>query len=72
MRLLDQGQTKEFRRITDYVVNQCDSVYLSEEIRMDEWMDHLQFLSFSTVIQSNQDHKKLMIKGCVQQNPIFG
>ena len=37
MRLLDQGQTEEFRRITDDVMhqelNQSGSVYLSEEIR---------------------------------------
>ena len=30
------------------------------------------FMSFSTVFQSYQDNERLIMKGCVQWNPIYG
>ena len=30
------------------------------------------FISFSTVFQSHQDNERLIIKGCVQLNPVDG
>ena len=37
---------------------------------MDGWMIY-DFTSFSTVVQLNQDDGQLMMKGCVQWNPIY-
>ena len=37
----------------------------------DGWMTY-DLTSFSTVFQSNQDDERLIIKGCVHWNPIYG
>ena len=37
---------------------------------MDIWMD-LDFIFFSTVFQSNQKDGRLIMKGCVQWNPVY-
>ena len=39
--------------------------------RMDGRMS-CDFTSFSTVFQSYQDEKRLIMKGCVQWNPVYG
>ena len=39
--------------------------------RMDGWMT-CDFTSFSTVFQSYQDDERLIMKGCVQWNPVYG
>ena len=39
------------------------------DLRVDEWMT-CNFTSFSTVLQSYQDDGHVIIKGCVQWNPI--
>ena len=47
---------------------------LSSELRplkMDGWMT-CDFTSFSTVFQSYQDDGKLILKGCVQWNSVYG
>ena len=31
-----------------------------------------EFMSFSTVFQSYQDDERLIMKGCVQRNPVYG
>ena len=38
---------------------------------MDGWMT-CDFKSFSTVFQSYQDDGKMIMKGCVQWNPVYG
>ena len=40
-------------------------------IKMDGWTA-CDFTSFSTVFQSYQDDEKLIMKGCVQRNPVYG
>ena len=37
---------------------------------IDGWMI-CNFMSFSTVFQSNQDDERLIMKGCVQRNPVY-
>ena len=39
---------------------------------MDGWMDDLQIKSISKVFQSYQDDGQMILKGCVQWNPIYG
>ena len=38
---------------------------------MDGWMT-CDVMSFSTVFQSYQDNERLIMKGCVQWNPVYG
>ena len=38
---------------------------------MDGWMTW-DFTSFSTVFHSNQDDERLIMKGCVQWNSVYG
>ena len=40
-------------------------------MKVDEWMT-CDFTSFSTVFQSYQDDRRMVMKGCVQWNPIYG
>ena len=43
--------------------------------KLDDWMDGwmtCDFTSFSTVFQSYQDDGRLIMKGCVQWNSIYG
>ena len=44
--------------------------YLEPDIWMDGWMT-CDFTSFSTVLQSNQDAGRMIMKGCVQWNPVY-
>ena len=37
---------------------------------MNRWIDDLK--SFSTVFQSYQDEEGLILKGCMQWNPVYG
>ena len=39
---------------------------------MDGWKDDLRFTAFSTVFQTYQDDEGLIMKGCVQWNPVYG
>ena len=39
--------------------------------KLDGWMT-CDFTSFSTVFQSYQDDERLIMKGCVQWNPVYG
>ena len=39
---------------------------------MDGWMYDLRFMSFSKVFQSYQDDGRLIMKGCVQWNSVYG
>ena len=41
------------------------------EIVIDGWMT-CDFTSFSTVFQSYQDDGQMIMKGCVQWNPVYG
>ena len=38
---------------------------------MNGWMTS-NFMSFSTVFQSYQDDERLIMKGCMQWNPVYG
>ena len=60
----------------------CDFLFssLEDEIlpkrdgRMDGWMDGWMdcgFTSFSTVFQSYQDNGGMIMKGCMQWNPVY-
>ena len=37
----------------------------------DGWMTY-DFMSFSTAFQSYQDDERMIMKGCVQWNPVYG
>ena len=39
--------------------------------RTDGWMDGLLLMSFSTVLQSYQDDGQMIMKDCVQWNPVY-
>ena len=48
-------------------------IYSSEdmcEYSLDGWMT-CDFTSFSTVFQSYQDDGRMIMKGCVQWNPVY-
>ena len=61
--------------VTDGSISLVDSlmiaVRIEEECRIDGWMT-CDFTSFSTVFQSYQDDERLIMKGCVQWNPVYG
>ena len=38
---------------------------------MDGWMDGCDFTSFLTVLKSYHDNGQMIMKGCVQWNPIY-
>ena len=44
--------------------------YTELHVLMDGWMN-CNFTSFSTVFQSYQDDERLIMKGCVQWNPVM-
>ena len=41
-------------------------------IQDDGWMDDMRFYVLSTVFQSYQDDGQMIMKGCVQWNPVYG
>ena len=47
-----------------------DHNYLNNE-RMDGWI-FCDFTSFLTLFQSYQDDGRMIMKGCVQWNPVYG
>ena len=54
---------------------QCILVKKTELHRMDGWMAGwmiCDFTSFSTVFQSYQDDGRMVLKDCVQWNPVYG
>ena len=38
---------------------------------MDGWIVDLNFMSFSSVFESYQDDGQLIMKGCMQWNPVY-
>ena len=42
-----------------------------ENKKKNGWMDNCDFTAFSTVFQSYQDDERLIIKSCVQWNPVY-
>ena len=46
----------------------CCGLYLT---RIDGWMTHKSFTSFSTIFQSYEDDRRLIIEGCVQWNTVY-
>ena len=40
--------------------------------RVNGWMETCDFTSVLTVFQSYQDDDRLIMKGCVQWNPVYG
>ena len=45
---------------------------MEELLPSNKWMDTCIFTSFSTVVQSYQDDGRVIIKGCVQRNTVYG
>ena len=43
----------------------------TEKVMMDGWMT-CNFMSVSTVFQSYGDDGQMIMKGCVQRNPVYG
>ena len=45
-------------------------VLLEKRICLKRWMNELQFTSFLTVFQSHQDDGRMIMKRCMQWNPV--
>ena len=58
--------------LTHIGTEKCDIIHIRTKNVSDGWMDDLRFYVLSTVFQSYKDDGRLITKGCVQWNCVYG